>query len=134
MVSDEVAERLRRRYPPPRVPRAAWIIAVGLGTVIALAWLLWAAWVQSRPAASAQVTAFAVRDAGTATATLTVTRRDPGVTATCRVVAQAQDFHIVGEQDVVVPAGPYEVTNVDVTLNTLRRAVSVSSRGCTSQP
>ena len=100
----DVAERLRRRYPRPRLPRPLLVVAIGIGAAIALAWLIWAALFHARPAVAAQVSAFSVVSDTAIEVTLTVDRRDPGLPVTCRVLAQAADFSAVGEQQVSVAA------------------------------
>jgi len=128
--SPEVAERLRRRYPPPRVPRPVKIALVVVVSAVAMVWLIWAALVHAQPDASAQVSKYVVADASIAV-TVTVDRPDPSRPVTCRVIAQAQDFQTVGEQQVPVPATEAKVVDVTVEVKTLRRATSASVKGCT---
>ena len=130
-VSTEVSERLRRRYPPPRTPRLAKVALVGVGAAIALAWLIWAALVHATPPVAADVPAYTVKTDTLIGVTVTVDRRDPGTPVTCRVVAQAADYQIVGERQVPVEATAQKVVNVTVDLTTLRRATSASVKGCT---
>ncbi len=96
----DAAERLRRRYPKPRVPRPAKVALVGLGVAIAMSWLIWAALVHSRPAVAAQVAAYTVTSDTAISVTISVDRRDPSVPVTCRLIAQAADFQPVAEQQV----------------------------------
>jgi Domain of unknown function (DUF4307) len=128
----DVAERLRRRYPRSRMPKPVLIGLVAVGTAIALSWLVWTAWVHANPAVAAQVSAYTVQSNATVAVTLTVDRRDPAVPASCRVVAQAEDFQPVGEQLVKVPASAYKVVNVTFSLTTFRRATTASAKDCTS--
>lgn len=125
------ADRLRRRYPPPRVPKGAKIALVAVGVAIALSWLVWAALVHARPAVSAQVLSYTVTSDTTIAVVMTVDRRDASTPVTCRVIAQSADFQTVGEQQVAVPATAARVVNVDVNLTTLRRATAPSVKGCT---
>jgi hypothetical protein len=129
----EVAERLRQRYPRSRVPRPLLVGLIALGSLIALGWLVWAAYAHSHPVVDAQVVAYTVKDDHSIAVTVAVERRDPARPAICRVVAQATDFQIVGEQQLRVPAGSYSLTNLDVTLVTLRRATTAVTKGCVSQ-
>ena len=129
-VSD-VAERLRRRYPQPRVPRLLLVVAIGVGVAVALGWLIWAALFHSQPAVSAQVSAYSVVSDTVIEVTLTVDRRDPAQPVTCRVLAQAADFSPVGEQQVAVAAATARVVNQKLTLVTLRRATTATAEGCT---
>ena len=114
-LSPEAAERLRGRYPRSRVPRP---VAIGLVAALALV--------------DAQVATYAVRDDHTVAVTLTVERRNPGIAATCRIVAEAVDHSTVGEIEVAVPAGSERLTNQPVEIRTLRRATTAVANGCTS--
>jgi hypothetical protein len=122
---------MRRRYPPPRVPRAALVVAIGLGVAVALGWLIWAALFHSQPAVTAQVSAYSVVSDTAIDVTLTVDRRDPGQPVTCRVLAQAADLSNVGEQYVAVGAATERVVDQKLTLVTLRRATIATVEGCT---
>ena len=128
--SPEVAERLRRRYPPPRVSRPIKIALVAVGVLVAMSWLVWAALVHAQPDVSAQVSKYVVADTSMAV-TVTVDRPDPSRPVTCRVIAQAADFQTVGEQQVPVTATEAKVVNVTVDVKTFRRATSASVKGCT---
>lgn len=125
-----VAERLQRRYPSARLPRPVLIALVALLVAVAGWWLVTTAWQRARPPVSADVSALQVETDTKITVTLRVDRPDPSLTATCRVVAQANDAGIVGEQAVTVPAGGASRMDLNVTLITLRRAVSAEVRGC----
>jgi Domain of unknown function (DUF4307) len=125
-----VAERLRRRYPPPRLPRPVLIALVALLVAVAGWWLVTTAWHRARPPISAEVSAFQVETDTKINVTLTVERPDPSLPVSCRVVAQANDAGIVGEQAVTVPAAGASQMDLSVTLITLRRAVSAEVRGC----
>jgi hypothetical protein len=125
-----VAARLRDRYPRSRLPRPLLVGLIAAGSIIALAWLLWAAYVHATPAVAAQVAAYAIPDDHKISLTLTVQRRQPETAASCRVVAEAADFQTVGEQEVRVPPGPNRLTGVDVTLVTLRRATTALVQSC----
>lgn len=129
-MSDDVAARLARRYPPPRVPRAVMVGLVAAGTAAGLGWLIWAALAHATPAVSAQVSAFEIVSDTTTRVTMTVQRPNPSVAATCRVIAQSQDFQPVGEQEVEVPASTLELADLKIELTTLRRATSASVTGC----
>ncbi len=128
----EAAERLRLRYPRRRLPRPALIAVIGLVAAIAGGWLVWSGLFHSRPAASARVSLFAIRDDRAVEATLTVERRDPGVAVTCRVVARAADFQPVGEVRVQVEPSQHSLVDVPVTIKTLRRATTAEAKGCSS--
>ena len=129
-VSD-VAERLRRRYPGPRLPRPVLIVAIGLAAAVALGWLIWAALFHSRPAVAAQVSAYSVVSDTAIDVTLTVDRRNPAHPVTCLVVAEAADFSSVGEQQVAVGPSSARVVDLKLTLVTLRRATTATAKRCT---
>ena len=126
------ADRLARRYPPPRVPRRTKMALVAVATLVALTWLVWTALLHATPAVSGNVSGFRIVSDTTIEVTMTVQRGDPSVPATCRLLAQSTDFQPVAERSVPVAASPYEVVDAKVTLTTLRRATSVTVRGCTS--
>ena len=127
----EVAERLARRYPPPRVRRRTKVLLTVLATVVALSWLVWAALLHATPAVSGDVSGFRVVSDTSIEVTMTVQRRDPSRPATCRLLAQSTDFQPVAESAVPVAASTHTVVDLPVTLTTLRRATSVSVTDCT---
>lgn len=127
----EVQQRLERRYPPDRISRPVKITATVAFAAIALAWLVWAALFHSNPPVGAQVSEFAVVDAGEITATLVVDRPDPSVAVTCQVYAEAVDYERVGEKVVHVGPGTETVERITVSVRTFRQAASVGTTGCT---
>lgn len=127
----DAAERLRRRYPKPRVPRPLLVVLIGVGVVLALTWLVWIALLHSRPAVAAQVVTFRIDSDTSVSATISVERRDPSLPATCRMLAQAADYQPVGEQQVPVAASANRVVEADLMFATLRRAAVVVVKGCT---
>jgi hypothetical protein len=126
----DAAERLRRRYPKPRVPRPLMVGLIGVGVVLGLTWLVWTALLHSRPIVAAQVQTFEITSDSSVSVTLSVERRDPVVPVTCRVLAQAVDFQPVGEQEVPVAASSNRVVDVNLVITTLRRATAVVVKGC----
>ena len=127
----DAPERLRRRYPKPRMPRPILVGLISVGVVLALTWLFWTALLHSRPVVAAQVVTFRIDSDTSASATVSVERRDPSMPVTCRVLAQAADFQPVGEQLVPIAASSDHVVEVSVILTTLRRATAVVDIGCT---
>jgi hypothetical protein len=127
----DAAERLRRRYPKPRMPRPLLVGLIGVGAVLALTWLVWTALLHSRPAVAAQVVSFRIDSDTSVSATISVERRDPSLPATCRVLAQATDYQPVGEQQVPIAASTNRVVEADLMFTTLRRATAVVVKGCT---
>ena len=128
----DVAERLRRRYPRSRVPRPVVLVLVGIGVALALSWLVVTAWQRARPPVVAEIKAFHVVSDTKIEVTLSVERPNPSVVATCRLIAQAQDLGLVAEQAVSVPPSDQRRVDIVVSMTTLRRAVSPSMRGCTT--
>ncbi len=126
----DAAERLRRRYPKPRMPRPLLVGLIGVGVVLALTWLVWTALLHSRPAVAAQVETFRIDSDTSVSATISVERRDPSVPVTCRVLAQAADFQPVGEEQVSIAASSDRLVDVSLMLTTLRRATAVVVKGC----
>ncbi len=126
----DVAERLRLRYPPPRVPRRLLVALVAVGAAVGLAWLVWAALFHATPAVAGQMSGFRVVSDTEIVVTLTVDRRDPAQPVTCLVLAQGEDYAPVGEQQVQVPGATAPVVNTEVRLVTLRRAMTAAVKGC----
>ena len=73
----DAAERLRRRYPKPRMPRPLMVALIGVGVVLGLTWLVWTALLHSRPTVAAHVQAFDITSDSSVSVTLAVERRDP---------------------------------------------------------
>jgi hypothetical protein len=130
MVDQDAAERLRRRYPPPRVPRRVTATLVAAGVAVAMVWLIWAALSHARPAVSTQVTSYEATDTSMKVV-FTVDRRDPDRPVSCLVTAQAANHETVGEQTVPVAGGAFRLVDVSVEVKTVRRAVAATVGGCT---
>ena len=126
----DAAERLRLRYPPPRVPRSLVIGGVAVGTAIGLVWLVWAALFHASPAVSGQMSGFQVVSDTEIVVTLTVDRPDPAQPVVCRVLALGEDYSPVGEQQVEVEGTADRVVNTQVRLVTLRRAMTAAVKEC----
>jgi Domain of unknown function (DUF4307) len=126
----DAAERLRRRYPKPRVPRPLMVGFISVGVVIGLTWLVWTALLHSRPIAAGHIQSFEITSNSSVSVTIAVERRDPSLPVTCRVLAQASDFQPVGEQQVPVAAASDRVVEVTAAFTTLRRAAAVVVKGC----
>jgi Domain of unknown function (DUF4307) len=126
----DAAERLRLRYPPPRVPRTVVVATVAIGGVLGLVWLVWTALFHATPAVVGQMSGFRVVSDTEIVVTLTVDRRDPAQPVTCRVLAQGEGYAPVGEQQVQVGGAEARVVNTEVRLVTLRRAITATVNGC----
>jgi uncharacterized protein (DUF58 family) len=127
----DAAERLRRRYPKPRMPRPLLVGLISVAVVLALTWLIWTALRHSQAAASGQVQSFQVTSDTSVSVTISVQRPDPSVPVTCRVLAQAADLQPVGEQQVPIAPSVRQIVEVNLVLTTLRRANAVMIKGCT---
>jgi hypothetical protein len=101
-----------------------------LSMVLAGWWLVTTAWDRAYPPAAAEVTDFRIESDTKINVTFTVDRPNPSVAVTCRVVAQASDLQVVGEQAVPVPPADDRKIDRNVTLITLRRAVLATAQDC----
>ncbi len=120
------------RYGRPSAARRRVIIAVsGLVGVVALAWVIWAAYVQGTPQVQSSLQTFHVVDDHTARATVVVKTRREGVRASCVLQAQAADHSVVGEVTFAVE-GTGKSTTHRVTMRTERPAAAVDLVGCTA--
>ena len=126
----DAAERLRLRYPPPRVPRVLIVGTVAIGALVGLVWLVWSALFHASPAVAGQMSGFRVVSDTEIVVTLTVDRPDPAQPVVCRVLALGEDYAPVGEQQVQVPGATAQVVNTQVRLVTLRRAMTASVNDC----
>jgi hypothetical protein len=123
---------LAQRYGRPSPSRRrAVIVGSGLVGAVALAWVVWAAWVQGTPDVQSSLRSFDVVDSHEVTATVAVHTRKDGVRATCVVRASAGDHSTVGELSFKVE-GPKGTSEHDVTLRTERQAAAVDLVGCTA--
>lgn len=122
-------ERIRRRYPRPRAPLAA-LVALGLLLAVLLGWVVWGAVRQANPPVSARIDTFRVVSDTQIDARLTVDRPDPAVPARCFLVVQAVTFERVGEKTVDVPADARQLTSLDVSVRTFKRATTISVESC----
>jgi Domain of unknown function (DUF4307) len=123
-------ERLRHRYPKPRVPRPLLIGIVVVVAAVSLGWLVWAGLVHSNPTVSARVPSYTVVSDTRIDVTVTVDRPDPSIAVVCRISAQATDFQPVGEVNLPVQASADRVVDVTVSITTLRRATTAVVREC----
>ena len=120
------------RYGRPSTTRRRVIIAVsGLVGIVALAWVVWAAYVQGTPQVQSSLRTYHVVDGHTALATVAVTTRSQGVRASCVLRAEAADHSVVGEVNFAV-VGTGKTTTRQVTMRTERPAAAVDLVGCTA--
>ncbi len=96
------SELLRNRYGlrPGRWKYVALIIAA-----IAIPWLLWTAWVHSNPESQTSLISFEAIDERSISITFALTRKNPETEFICTLLARDIDKNVVGEIDLLVPAG-----------------------------
>ncbi|WP_460665555.1 DUF4307 domain-containing protein [Kribbella swartbergensis] len=114
-----------------RSRRPVVIGVVAVVVAVGLAWLLWAAFVQSTPPVTSRLIGFEITSPRTAKATIQVDRSEP-TEASCRLQAKAADFSIVGELTITIPADSPRHQTLPATLTTQRAATSVVLIGCTT--
>ena len=124
-------DALDERYGAP----APWRRRALLGGCVAVAvvflgWLGWTAVVHASPEVESELVSFVAVDDHTATARVSIDRRDGDVEATCLVRAIAEDHTIVGELSWSPEGEPRQQD--EVTIRTERRATSVQLVGCTT--
>ena len=125
---DALADRYGAPSPWRRRALVGCCVAVA---AIFLGWLAWTAFVHSTPEVESELLSFDAVDAHTATARVSIDRRDDDVEATCRVRAFAEDHSVVGELSWSPDGEARE--RVDVTIRTERLATSVELVGCTTE-
>jgi hypothetical protein len=121
-----VDQTLTERYAAaPAWRRPVTIAAVVVLAAAALAWLAWAAFVESTPKVNSQLISWQVVDAHSATARVDVSIAGGTTHPVCTVQALASDHTIVGQ----LRFTPSDGTNV-VSVQTSRTATSVDVPGC----
>ena len=119
-------QTLTERYAAaPAWRRPVTIAAVVVLAAAALAWLAWAAFVESTPKVNSQLISWQVVDAHSATARVDVSIAGGTTHPVCTVQALASDHTIVGQ----LRFTPSDGTNV-VSVQTSRTATSVDVPGC----
>ncbi|WP_432546784.1 DUF4307 domain-containing protein [Kineococcus sp. SYSU DK004] len=128
--ADLLAERYGRRRPGARPwwRRPLPLAGAVLGALALLAWMAWAAVVQTRGPAATEV-AHRVVDDSTAELRFAVTR-DPGTAVTCAVSAANDRNTEVGLVEVQVPPGGGRTVELTTTVRTVERAVTVGVESC----
>jgi hypothetical protein len=121
-----VDQTLTERYAAaPAWRRPVTIAAVVVLAAAGLAWLAWAAFVESTPKVSSQLISWQVVEAHSATARVDVSIAGGTTHPVCTVQALASDHTIVGQ----LRFTPSDGTNV-VSVQTSRTATSVDVPGC----
>jgi hypothetical protein len=123
---DGVDQTLTERYAaPPAWRRPVTIGVVVVLAVVGLAWLAWAAFVESTPKVESELNGFDVVDDHSVTVQVDVRVASGTTGATCTVEALASDHSIVGELHFRPTSGLNEVR-----VRTERRAAAVDVPGC----
>ncbi len=123
-------QTLQERYGVrPAASRRVTVALVSVVAALGLGWLGWAAWSQATPDVSAALRSFDVVSPHEVEVVIDV-HRASGDAVRCDVSAQADDHSVVGEDDVVVPAGDQGDLRVSVTLRTSRRATIATVDNC----
>nr|WP_255436356.1 DUF4307 domain-containing protein [Tessaracoccus sp. MC1756] len=122
--------RIKARYPKasPADYLLGGLAAVAVLTAILLAVLSGVR--NSNPDVVAMIRSFEVSSATEITAEVVVQRKDPSEAAECRMYAQAESYETVAERIVQVPPGTDKLTNIDVTLTTVKEATAIRIEGC----
>ena len=119
-------ERYGRRAQASR-NRVTLLAVVGVAALVAATTVVFA-WNRSGPQLQVSVGAYQVVSDDQTTVTFSV-RKDAGVAAVCRVVAQDRSGTVVGSLDEPIPAGQDQVSRT-VTLRTRGRAVVGTVDSC----
>ncbi len=123
-------ERLQERYgAPPPWARPLTIAVVGLVAALALGWLVWAAADHAEQPLSSELVSFEVVDAHSVRVRIQIDYAE-GVTARCRVTAQASDHGVVGDLTFAAPADRGDTLTVVKTIVTERAATTAVLLGC----
>ena len=129
-VTSQDEARIAARYP--RRSPADYLIAgiAGLAVLGAIVLVIVTGVVRANPPVAAMVRGFDVISPTKVTAELVIQRKDPATPVECESYAQATSYEKVAEQRVDIPAGTDTLTDVLVTLTTVKEATSVSIELC----
>jgi hypothetical protein len=123
---DGVDQTLTERYAaPPAWRRPVTVAVVAVLAAVALAWLLWAAFVESTPKVESQLDGFEVVDDHAVTVRVDVRVSSGTSGVSCTVEALASDHSVVGELHFRPTSGMNQVR-----VRTERRASAVDVPGC----
>lgn len=130
-MSDEDRARIAARYPGRSPLDVLVTVIASIAVVAAIGVVILAGVQRSDPPVVAMVRQFEVTSPQEISVAIVVQRSDPAQAATCSLFAQAVSYERVGELEVDVPPGTEELTRVELTINTLKEATSVSVERCT---
>lgn len=129
-MSDEDRARISARYPARRPVDILVAVVAVAALIAAITMVVLAGLDRANPPVAAMVRQFDVTSPQEIAVTLVVQRTDPAQAATCSLYAQAVSYEYVGELDVTIPPGTEKLTTVDLTVQTLKEATSVSVESC----
>jgi hypothetical protein len=122
---------LAQRYGVRRDSRRRAVIGISVAVAtVFFAWLAWATYAHVSAEVTSSLEGFDIVDDASVTAVVLVDVTVPGVDATCRVRAFAEDHSVVGE--VAFAPDPGAGRRQVVAIRTERRATAVESLGCTT--
>jgi uncharacterized protein DUF4307 len=127
--SDTAALMAQRYGVASRSRRGAAIVAIALGAVIGLAWVIWAAWHQATNSVSGEVSAFDVAGPHRIDASVDI-HRPMHASVRCTVQAEATDHTVVGEIVVSPPPSGDSDVHLEVTIKTDREATTALVSEC----
>ncbi len=130
-MSDEDRARIAARYPGRSPLDVLVTVIASIAVVAAIGVVILAGLQRSDPPVVAMVRQFEVTSPQEISVAIVVQRSDPAQAATCSLFAQAVSYERVGELEVDIPPGTEELTRVELTINTLKEATSVSVERCT---
>ena len=123
---DGVDQTLTERYAaPPAWRRPVTVAVVAVLASVALAWLLWAAFVESTPKVESQLDGFEVVDDHAVTVRVDVRVSSGTSGVSCTVEALASDHSVVGELHFRPSSGMNQLR-----VRTDRRASAIDVPGC----
>lgn len=122
--------RIDQRYPR-RSPIDVTIAALATVALLAAITLVVISGIErANPEVAAMVRSFDVKDPTLTVVDIVVQRRDPDQAAQCFLFAQAVSFERVGELTVEIPPGTEVLTSMDVPIQTVKEATSVTLENC----
>lgn len=130
--SDEarIAARYAKRSPLDLV----LALVGGLAVLGAIGLVIATGLTRSNPPVAGMVRSFEVVSPSEITAELVIQRETPGDAVECRLFAQAPSYETVAEDIISVEPGTDHLTTVNVTLQTVKEATSISLDACRVVP
>jgi uncharacterized protein DUF4307 len=121
-----MAERYGRTSPGRRW---AGIVAMAIGVLALLGWVVWAALAQSHNSVGGLVESYDVRSPHEVSVTVQITRTSTDAVH-CTITAIATDHTEVGQRVVRLPAGPSGTRTITTVVRTEREATTADVVDC----